>query len=337
MLISTQDLQVAPANTPTGFTLVNVTTADQAHTDLAAKAISEQFSLVSLQTAPELLKETRSSIDLLNKFLEIAGLISLLISGVGINNTMQVLLSRRKTEIATLKTTGYRRTDLCLLFGLEAGTLGLVGGAIGAGAAVGVSFLIRTLLQSLGSNVPFALDPGLILGGVGMGGVTALIFGLLPIVQAANIRPLQVLRESEQKTWRSRVLTFCLLGTFSVFYCLLAIGVLNQNAALGIEVTYGLFAFLLLLSGIFSLIVLAASKLPVPERLRLPQVLLVLAGIIIMANSVALANLERRRELGLSSNRSVTPAGRFWGRCWSKTLSSVALEPLWQPYWRPVE
>jgi hypothetical protein len=39
--------------------------------------------------------------------------------GVGIVNTMQVLLSRRKTEIAMLKTTGYRRFDLYLLFGLE--------------------------------------------------------------------------------------------------------------------------------------------------------------------------------------------------------------------------
>ena len=55
---------------------------------------------------------------------------------------MQVLLSRRKTEIAMLKTAGYRRMNLYALFGLEAGLLGLVGGIIGAVAAEGVSAIV---------------------------------------------------------------------------------------------------------------------------------------------------------------------------------------------------
>src|SRR5437762_12506904 len=102
---------------------------------------------------------------------------------------MQVLLSRRKIEIAMLKTTGYRRTDLYLLFGMEAGLLGLVGGVIGAAAATGVSYIVRALVQNIGITVPFVLNPWTVAGGVAIGFATALIFGLLPIVQAANIRP----------------------------------------------------------------------------------------------------------------------------------------------------
>ena len=43
---------------------------------------------------------------------------------------------------------------------------------------------------------------------------------------------------------------------------------------LGIFVTYGTFGFLLILSGLFALVVLAISKLPVPEHFNFAQVVL---------------------------------------------------------------
>src|SRR5439155_25682373 len=156
------------------YGIVDVTTADQVHADAAVKAISEQFPLVSTQTVADALKSQQSSIDMITKFLEIAGLLALLIGGVGIVNTMQVLLSRRKIKIGRLKTTGYRRFDLYLLCGLEAGLLGLVGGVVGAAAAVGVSYVVRNIVQQVFPIlIPFFLDPIIIGGGVLIGLVTA--------------------------------------------------------------------------------------------------------------------------------------------------------------------
>src|SRR6266436_2854276 len=280
VLISAHDYQATAPNTPVSYSTVDVTTANQAYTDSAVKAINNQFPLVSTQTVADALKSQQSSIDSINKFLEIAGLMALLIGGAGIVNTMQVLLSRRKTEIAMLKTAGYHRKDLYLLFGLEAGLLGLVGGIIGAAAAIGVSYLVRNVVQNVGSNVPFVLNPGMLLGGVVIGCVTALIFGLLPIVQAANIRPLSVLRELENKSISGRIMTVLLLVLCSMLFCLLAIVILNNDIMLGIAVTYGTFVFLLILGMLFSLIVLAVSKLPVPEHMHFTHVLLVLLGIV---------------------------------------------------------
>src|SRR5260370_29200801 len=193
VLISAHDYQAAAPNTPVTYSTVDVTTANQAHTDSAVKAINNQFPLVSTQTVADALKSQQSSIDSINKFLEIAGLLALLIGAVGIVNTMQVLLSRRKTEIAMLKTTGYRRKDLYLLFGLEAGLLGLVGGIARALSALSVRYVLRLLVQNFGITVPFVLNPWTIVGGVIIGLGTALVFGLMPIVQAANIRPLIVI------------------------------------------------------------------------------------------------------------------------------------------------
>jgi putative ABC transport system permease protein len=259
--------------------------ADAQHIDSAVKKIQQQYPIANTQTAADALKQQQASIDNIRKFLEIAGLLALLIGGVGIINTMQVLLSRRKTEIAMLKTTGYRRFDLYLLFGLEAGLLGLVGGVVGAAAATGVSYLVRNLVeQTFGLNIPFLLDWFTIGGGVLIGLVTALIFGLLPIVQAANIRPLNVIRElPEGRGAGSIFLTIGLLIILSVLFCILAIVLLNNDILLGIFSVYGTFIFLGLLSLFFGLVILLISKLPVPERFSLGYLALVVVLVALSA------------------------------------------------------
>ncbi len=282
MLISTTDYQTADPKLPLLYDTIDVATADKAHTDQAAKAISDQFPIANVTTADQALKNNQAQVDFIKKFLEIAGLLALLIGGVGIVNTMQVLLSRRKIEIAMLKTTGYRRFDLYLLFGLEAGLLGLVGGVVGAVAAVGVSYLVRNIVQQVFPIlIPFSLDPIIIGGGVLIGLVTALIFGLLPIVQAANIRPLNVIRELPGGNRVGSIfLTIGLLLLLSVLFCALAIVILN-DVVLGISAVYGAFIFLALLSLFFGLVVLVISVLPVPERFSPGYLALVIAGLVV--------------------------------------------------------
>jgi putative ABC transport system permease protein len=282
MLVARSYFATVAPNTANLFSTVDITTADQQHTDKAVQSISAQYPLANTQTAADALKSQQGLVDNIKKFLEIAGLLALLIGGVGIVNTMQVLLSRRKIEIAMLKTTGYRRVDLYLLFGLEAGLLGLAGGVIGALVATGVSYLVRGLVQQTFSiNIPFVLDPLTIGGGVLIGLVTALIFGLMPIVQAANIRPLNVIRElpSGNRTG-STALTIGLLLILSVLFCVLSVVILN-DVILGIGAVYGAFIFLGLLSLFFTLVVFLVGKLPVPERFNLRFLGLLLLGVVL--------------------------------------------------------
>ncbi len=284
LLISNQDYQAADPISSASYSSIGMITSDAAHTISAAKAITRQFPLASTQTVADVLKQQQASLDQINSFLEIAGLLALLIGGIGIINTMQVLLSRRKTEIATLKTVGYRRIDLTILFGLEASLLGLIGGIVGAAAAIGVSYIVRMLVINLGITIVFQINPWTLAGGVAIGFGSALIFGLMPIVQAANIRPLSVIREMPaHKSVSSSLLTVILLVVFSVLFCGLAIIILKNNVLLGVEVVYGTFAFLLLLGLFFSLIMLVISKLPVPNHINFGFVALALGGIIVSA------------------------------------------------------
>ncbi len=285
MLISIDDYKNAAANVPVLYDTIDVATPsiNRGATDRAVKAIRAQFPLANVQTTADALRLEQTAVDNVRKFLEIAGLLALLIGGVGIVNTMQVLLSRRKIEIAMLKTTGYRRFDLYLLFGLEAGLLGLTGGVVGAAAATVVSYLVRNLVQQLFPlRIPFVLDPLTIAGGALIGLATALIFGLLPIVQAANIRPLNVIRELPEGTRLGSIsLTIGLLLILSVLFCILSIVILNNDILLGIEVVYGTFIFLALLSVFFSLAVLVLSMLPVPERFSPTYLALVTSAVVL--------------------------------------------------------
>jgi ABC-type antimicrobial peptide transport system permease subunit len=283
VLLSSRDYAASAPKLPTLYDTIDVT-APASHINTVVRDVQSNFPIASTQTAADVLRQQQSTIDNVQKFLEIAGLLALLIGGVGIVNTMQVLLSRRKTEIAMLKTTGYRRLDLYLLFGLEAALLGLIGGTIGAVAATGVSYLVRNLVeQTFNLNIPFLFDWFTIIGGVVIGLVTALIFGLLPIVQAANVRPLNVIRDvSTGRSAASILVTIGLLAVLSVLFCFLAIVILNGDIVLGLYSVYGTFLFLALLSLFFGLVIFLISALPVPEHFN-PIYLGAIGGLIAIA------------------------------------------------------
>src|ERR1700737_1555861 len=90
------------------------------------KQLEQALPSVRVITAQDLLKQRQKQVDQIELFLRIVGLLALFIGGIGIINTMQVLLRHRQMEIAMLKTTGYRQIDLYALFGLEAALLGMI-------------------------------------------------------------------------------------------------------------------------------------------------------------------------------------------------------------------
>ncbi len=254
-----------------GAVYANVPGHTDANAEKAKKAISQQLQAsgtgAQVTTTKDALQQNQSNVQNIRYFLQVVGLLSLLIGGVGIVNTMQVLLRRRQIEIAVLKTAGYQRGDLYALFGLEAGLLGFVGGVVGSAAGVGVSMLVNQLVtQRFFIDLPQVLDPGIIASGVIIGVATALIFGLMPIVQAAQIRPLAVIRGvSEGLEGVGILLRIGLLTLLAVLFFVLSYVILGSLVvALGAIIGTGI--LLAILAGIFFLIVLIISKFPAPEH-----------------------------------------------------------------------
>ncbi len=123
------------------------------------------------------------------------GILGLLVGGIGIANTMQVLLRRRQREIAIWKTLGYRAGNLRLIFSLEAGLLGLTGSLLGAGLGVLISTGLLELFRRTSSLLyqwTFSLTPPLM--GVLVGTLTTIIFAYWAIVISSQARPMALLR-----------------------------------------------------------------------------------------------------------------------------------------------
>lgn len=122
--------------------------------------------------------------------------ISLVVGGIGIMNTMYTSVLERTKEIGTMKAVGAKNSHILLLFLIESGLLGLVGGAIGVfigiGFAKGAEYAAKT---ALGTNLLKAsLSPVIILGSLAFSFIVGSLSGLLPALQASRLKPVDALR-----------------------------------------------------------------------------------------------------------------------------------------------
>ncbi len=290
-LVSLNTYKALPADAPISYSVIyaDVPNHSDANADAAKQSIQNNLPLATVTTTKDALQQNEDQVQLIRYFLQVVGLLALLIGGVGIINTMQVLLHRRQTEIAMLKTAGYRRRDLYLLFGVEAGMLGIAGGIVGAAVGVGASFLVKSLVENLFSIIlPGNIDPLTVLSGVAIGFFTALIFGLLPIVQASQIRPVEVLRGIAERRGGTGIVVSILLGLLLAgLFFLLALSILKSvGVAIGLVAGAGL--FLLLLSLAFTLVAFIIGHLPVPERFTW-WFLLLISGTLLISMLITLA------------------------------------------------
>jgi putative ABC transport system permease protein len=150
--------------------------------------------------------EVRTSEQLLNSFGDILGVIqavlvgiagiSLLVGGIGIANTMYTSVLERTKEIGTMKAVGAKNSDILILFLIESGMLGLIGGLIGIGIGIGLSKTAEYIAaQQLGADLLQAsIDPVLIIGALVFSFLIGAVSGVFPAMQASKLKPVDALR-----------------------------------------------------------------------------------------------------------------------------------------------
>jgi len=150
----------------------------------------------NVQTVGQIL-ETFNSIFLLVQVVIIGiAAISLIVGAVGIMNTMYTAVLERTNEIGVMKAIGAKNHEILILFLIESGFLGLVGGLIGVGLGIGISRIIEFFAaNALGSSLLKAYFPWyLIVGALMFSFIIGSIAGTVPAVQASKMKPVDSLR-----------------------------------------------------------------------------------------------------------------------------------------------
>jgi len=93
-----------------------------------------------------------------------------------------------------MKAIGATNEDITAIFLIEAGLLGLVGGAIGTGIGLGIAKLGEILAQQAGVEMTIHISAPLIIGTLLFSIIVGTLSGLLPARSASKQAPSESLR-----------------------------------------------------------------------------------------------------------------------------------------------
>lgn len=124
--------------------------------------------------------------------------IAIIVGGIGITNTMFTSVRERTKEIGVMKAIGAKDSAILTIFLIEAGIIGLTGGA--GGVFLGV--LLAKVIESYFQVHPVlyftaSLNPILIIFGLGFSFLIGCVAGVLPARNASKMKPVDALRYSE--------------------------------------------------------------------------------------------------------------------------------------------
>ncbi len=161
-----------------------------------ARGETEDTQQFSILTPEEFLESFQNILNIVTAFLAGVAAISLFVGGIGIANTMYTSVIERTREIGVMKAIGAKNKDILLIFLIESGLLGLVGGIIGVVLGFGISKGIEYLaVTSLGTNLLQAAAPFyLIVGCLIFGFLVGAASGVLPARQASKTNVVDALR-----------------------------------------------------------------------------------------------------------------------------------------------
>lgn len=199
----TGDKKGAPqaiAKVASGYSVDQVAKDIKANLEQNAKRRSGQKeeSAYSVLTSESLSSIVGNIMGIIQVVVFAFGSIAVLVGGIGIMNTMYTSVRERTKEIGILKAVGAKNSTIVLIFLIESGIIGLIGGLGGMIPGLGLAKLI----QLFGQVHPLfyieaSITPGIILFGLLFSFGIGCLSGFFPARSAAKLKPVEALRRFE--------------------------------------------------------------------------------------------------------------------------------------------
>ena len=178
---------------------VAVKVDDLSRTDEYIATIKETVN-AGVVSDKQMLKSVLAIVGTVNVTLQLIAAVAVLASAFGIVNTMMTAAYERKREIGILRAIGARRREIFVIFLLESGFYGLLGGICGVAGGLAASVFAAPLISQnaftafvKGSDAAAMLDPALIGNSILFSVAVALVSGIYPAWRAARLTPVEAI------------------------------------------------------------------------------------------------------------------------------------------------
>jgi len=204
--------------------LIRLADADVARAAEELRAAVPDASGVRVQTYADAQPALREGIRRVGRFLGLVALVSLILGGIGVAQTVRAWLASRLDAIAILKCLGMRPREIVTLYGAETLALGLLGSLVGVAAGTALlAFTPRLLVGLLPALTISPWQPAAAGRGIALGTGIAILFSVPALSAARLVPPLRVLRRDAEPLVpsplvRAGVALALVLGVFATAY-----------------------------------------------------------------------------------------------------------------------
>jgi putative ABC transport system permease protein len=164
-----------------------------ADVDEVATRIEGAVANSATLTGAEFDEQVGASTAIFNAIIIGVAVISLVVGGLSVINTMAMSVAERTREIGIKRAIGGSRGRIIRALVAEAGLIGLIGGLIGLGLGALVVVLANEAGRA-GGTVLFDLTPETAIFAVGFSTILGMVAGIIPAWSAARLDPVTALR-----------------------------------------------------------------------------------------------------------------------------------------------
>jgi ABC-type antimicrobial peptide transport system permease subunit len=180
------------------YSKIKIKTTSGDKVSAARDGVIEKGFYVS--SVSELVDQAKQVFSIVNIMLVLFGAVALIVSAIGMFNTMTIALLERTQEIGTMKALGAAKTDIWKMFLMESMIIGFMGGT--GGLAIGyllskiLNFAINMLAKNFGGLTVdlFYFPAWFTVFIVVFSTIVGLVTGFYPAKRAARLNALEALR-----------------------------------------------------------------------------------------------------------------------------------------------